>query len=312
MVASYSVLVLKTNLTNYTNMNIVTYKSWFIGIAIAMVIGSVFLVSHFGIKKGIDFTGGTVIEINYATSTVQQIDTVMLADKGVKAFPMSATTYKFISQKSFEETSAVLSSSLDKVKFPYTVTQVNTVGPTMGKEMTNKAVIAIVFVVIAILCFIAFAFREVSLPVESWKYAVVAMVTIVHDIIIPTGVYAFLSFKYGAEIDTLFVVALLTVMAVTISDKIVVFDRIRENLKVQGTKKPFDTIVGESLTQTFARSINTSLATVLSLVALYFYGPESTRFFALTLMVGLVVGTYSSIFVASPLLTIWNSKKGKK
>lgn len=293
-------------------MNIVTHKSWFIGIAILMVIGSVFLVSHFGIKKGIDFTGGTVIEINYATSTVEKVDTALLSDKGVKAFSTGETSYKFISQLSYEETEAVLNGSLNKAKFPYTITQINTVGPTMGKEMTKKAVIAIVVVVLAILSFIAFAFREVSLPVESWKYGVVAMVTIIHDIIIPTGVYSFLSYKYGAEIDTLFVVALLTVMAVTISDKIVVFDRIRENLKTHGSKKSFDVIVGESLSQTFARSVNTSLTTVLSLIALYFYGPVSTQFFALTLMVGLVVGTYSSIFVASPLLTMWNGNKKSK
>ena len=121
--------------------------------------------------------------------------------------------------------------------------------------------------------------------------------------------YAVLSAKYGAEIDTLFVVALLTIMAVTISDKIVVFDRIRENLKVQGHKKPFEGIVGESLSQTFTRSVNTSLTTVLSLIALYFFGPASTQFFALTLIVGIVVGTYSSIFVASPLLVVWNKNK---
>ncbi len=282
----------------------------FIGIALLMVVGSAILVSTFGIKKGIDFTGGTVVEINYASSTVPAVNKDLLLEKGVKTFTTGATSFKFISPKSFEETTAIIDVVLDKKASPYVMTQVNTVGPTMGSEMTKKAVIAIVTVVIAILGFIAFAFREVSLPVASWKYGVVAMVTIIHDIIIPTGVYAFLSSKYGAEIDTLFVVALLTIMAVTISDKIVVFDRIRENLKVQGTKKKsFEEIVGESLAQTFTRSINTSLTTVLALVALYFFGPVSTQFFALTLGIGIIVGTYSSIFVASPILTIWN--KGK-
>ncbi len=290
-------------------MFIVKYKSLFIGIALFLVVGSALLVSTYGIKKGIDFTGGTVIEISYATSSVQKIDTIALAGKGVKVFPTSASTYKFISTKSFEETDALLKGSLDSIRYPFKVTQVNTVGPTLGKEMTKKAIIAIVIVVIAILCFIAFAFREVSLPIESWKYGVVAMVTIIHDIIIPTGVYAYLSAHYGAEVDTLFVVALLTIMAVTISDKIVVFDRIRENLKTQGIKKKsFDEIVGDSLRQTFTRSINTSLTTILSLLALYYFGPVSTQFFALTLGVGIIVGTYSSIFVASPLLTIWNKK----
>jgi preprotein translocase subunit SecF len=264
-------------------MFIIKYKSFFIGAALLMVAASLFLVSSFGIKKGIDFTGGTVIEISYATSSVQKLDSKSLEEKGIKVFATGATSYKFISSKSFEETDALLRGSLDSTKHPFKVTQVNTVGPTMGKEMTKKAFIAIIVVVIAILCFIAFAFREVSLPVASWKYGVVAMVTIMHDIIIPVGVYAYLSHAFGAEVDTLFVVALLTIMAVTISDKIVVFDRIRENLKVQGYKKPFEGIVGESVSQTFTRSINTSLTTVLSLVALYFFGPESTKFFSLTL-----------------------------
>ncbi len=293
-------------------MFIVKYKSLFIGIAVLMVIGSALLVNTFGIKKGIDFTGGTVVEINYATSSVQKVDTETLKEKEVKAFSTGATSYKFISAKSFEETDAILKGSLDSKKYPFSVTQVSTVGPTMGKEMTKKAIIAIVIVIIAILGFIAFAFREVSLPVQSWKYGVVAMVTIIHDIVIPVGVYAYLSHYYGAEVDTLFVVALLTIMAVTISDKIVVFDRIRENLKLHGHKRLFEEIVGESVAQTFTRSINTSLTTVLSLIALYYFGPETTKFFSLTLMVGIVVGTYSSIFVASPLLTIWNKDGFKK
>lgn len=290
-------------------MFIVKYKYLFIGIAVFLVVASFLAVSHFGIKKGIDFTGGTVIEIAYASSTPQNLNLSLLEEKGVKSFKLSDTTYKFISQKPFEETQATIATVLNKKGVPYTETQVSTVGPTLGKEMTKKASIAIVIVIIAILAFIAFAFREVSLPVASWKYGVVAMVTIVHDIIIPTGVYAYLSYAYGAEVDTLFIVALLTVMAITISDKIVVFDRIRENLKEHGTKKSFDSIVGESLSQTFTRSVNTSMTTVLSLVALYYFGPVSTQFFSLTLIVGIIVGTYSSIFVASPLLTIWN--KGK-
>jgi preprotein translocase subunit SecF len=289
-------------------MFIVKYKSLFIGIAVAMVVGSIFLVSHFGIKKGIDFTGGTVVEIKYVANP-QKVDAVLFETKGIKAFSTGGASYKFISQKSYEETVATIGTVLNKISFPYVETQVNTVGPSMGAEMTKKAMIAIVLVAIAILSFIAFAFREVSLPVASWKYGVVAMITVMHDIIVPTGVYAFLSAKYGAEINTLFVVALLTVMAVTISDKIVVFDRIRENLKTFGSKRPFEVVIGESLIQTFTRSINTSVTVIISLVALYYLGPVSTKFFALTLIVGLIVGTYSSIFVASPALTFFVKKK---
>ncbi len=274
-----------------------------------MVLFSGLLVHYYGIKKGIDFTGGTVIEITYQGKGEMPAPEVFHA-KGVKMFQTGSVTYKFISQKSYEETSKSLVELINKTSNPYIETQVSTVGPTMGKEMTKKAMIAITLVALAILSFIAFAFREVSYPVASWKYGLVAMITIVHDIIVPTGVYAFLSAKYGAEIDTLFVVALLTVMAVTISDKIVVFDRIRENLKSGSAKRDFDQVVGESLVQTFTRSVNTSVTVILSLLALYFMGPTSTKFFSLTLIAGMVVGTYSSIFVASPMLTYF-VKKGK-
>ncbi len=286
-------------------MFIVNNKLIFIGLAVLLVVGSLFSINYFGIKKGIDFSGGTVIEVTVATSTTNEVNVLRMEEKGVKAFKTGDYTYKFISSGSYESTKAEITEELAGASF--TETQINTVGPTLGKEMAKKAAIAIIVVVLTILAFIAFAFREVSVPVASWKYGVAAMVTIMHDIIIPTGVYAYLSHAYGAEVDTLFVVALLTIMAVTISDKIVVFDRIRENLKA--AKGSFEEIIGMSLRQAAVRSINTSLTTVLALIALYIWGPETTKFFALTLMVGLVVGTYSSIFVASPLLTFLKGKK---
>jgi preprotein translocase subunit SecF len=174
--------------------------------------------------------------------------------------------------------------------------------------MTKKAIIAIIVVVLAILAFIAFSFREVSNPLPSWKYGVIAMVTLIHDIIVPTGAYVIFSHRYGAEIDTLFVIALLTIIGISISDKIVVFDRIRENLKSFGKNSSFEEVVGASLRQTFTRSVNTSVTVILALFALYFFGPITTKYFTLTLIIGMFVGTYSSIFVASPLLTVWNRK----
>ncbi|MEN9552384.1 MAG: hypothetical protein RI935_761 [Candidatus Parcubacteria bacterium] len=286
-------------------MFIVKNKIIFITLAVVMVIASIISINHFGIKKGIDFSGGTTIEISVASSTVFGIDLASFEEKNIKAYKTGDFSYKFISPLPYEEVNKVVKESIAGIS--YTETQINSVGPVLGKEMTKKAAIAIIVVVLAILAFIAFAFREVSVPVASWKYGVAAMITIVHDIVIPTGVYAYLSYAYGAEVDTLFVVALLTIMAVTISDKIVVFDRIRENLK--SSKASFEDIIGMSLRQTAVRSINTSLTTVLALIALYVWGPETTKFFSLTLMVGLVVGTYSSIFVASPLLTYLKGKK---
>lgn len=290
-------------------MPIITYKKFFIGFSILLVLLSLGLMKTYGIKKGIDFTGGSVIDITY-TGVPKELTKSMFKDGDVEVYKTGETTYRFVSAKTYEEIAPTITSVANgDNKNAFSFTQVNTVGPTLGAEMTQKAIIALVVVVLAILLFIAFSFREVSLPVQSWKYGVIAMVTLVHDIIVPTGVYTILSHKFGAEVDTLFVIALLTIIGISISDKIVVFDRIRENLKTGNKKSSFDDIVGASLKQTFTRSINTSVTVVLALVALFFYGPVMTKWFTLTLIVGMIVGTYSSIFVASPLLTVWNNKK---
>ena len=192
----------------------------------------------------------------------------------------------------------------------------NEVGPIIGLELRNKAFIALGLVLVCILLFIAFAFRHVSRPVSSWVYGLIALVTLVHDVIVPVGFYAFLGHFAGAQVDTLFVTAVLTVLGFSIHDTIVVFDRVRENLRIndeKGRHEPFDNIAGKSLNQTFIRSINTSLTVVLTLVILTVLGPASTRDFALTLLVGIIAGTYSSIFLATPLLTVVAArKKGKK
>ncbi len=288
-------------------MFIVKYKSIFIGLAVVLVLTSFALMAKFGIRQGVDFTGGTVIETRYVADMPETIDSASLQAQDIRSFKTGTSTYKFISTKSYDELRPILIEAVAQGKYVYEETQVNTVGPTLGLELKRKAGLAIAVVVLAILAFIAFSFREVSRPVSSWKYGVIAMVTLLHDIIVPTGVYVLLSYYFGAEIDTLFVIALLTILGISISDKIVVFDRIRENLK-NGSIKNFDDVVGVSLKQTFTRSINTSVTVILALVALFYFGPEATKFFALTLTIGMIVGTYSSIFVASPLLTVWNKK----
>lgn len=301
-------------------MIIIKYKSFFIGLSIALVIASFALMSVYGIKQGIDFTGGSVVDIIYEKETPALIQD-SFANTDITLYKTGDNTYRFVSSKTYEEISPIITTignppsqgsfgeTKEGGKYPFAFTQVSTIGPTLGAEMTKKAIIALIVVVFAILMFIAFSFRAVSEPVSSWKYGVIAMVTLLHDIIVPTGIYVILSHKYGAEVDTLFVIALLTIIAISISDKIVVFDRIRENLRLSGNRKPFEEIVGASLMQTFTRSINTSVTVILALLALFFFGPTMTKWFTLTLIIGMFVGTYSSIFVASPLLTVWNSKK---
>jgi len=163
--------------------------------------------------------------------------------------------------------------------------------------------------------FITFAFRKVSEPVSSWKYGLVAVLALVHDVLIPTGVFAILGHFKGVEIDTLFVTAILVVLGFSVHDTIVVFDRVRENLrraKESNARKDFETVVGESISQTFTRSINTSLTTLLALIVLYFVGGEATRLFSLALIIGVVVGTYSSIFIGSPLLVTLERLKNRQ
>jgi preprotein translocase subunit SecF len=192
--------------------------------------------------------------------------------------------------------------------------QFTTVGPTLGAELLRKAWIALGLVMLCIILFIAFAFRHVSKPVASWKYGVVAIVTLLHDVLIPAGLFAFLGFYDGAEVDSLFIVALLTILGISINDTIVVFDRVRENLRLNEERhkhEAFESVVSRSIVQTLSRSINTSLTVVIVLLSLFLFGPLATRDFALTLIVGMIAGTYSSIFLAAPLLVVWEKWQRK-
>lgn len=273
-----------------------------------------------GLKPGIDLVGGSFLEVSYTTQrpTAEQIHTAA-AGVGIEDVRVQPTGDKgfILRQRDLtqDEHQALLTSlgKLGEVKEE----QFNSVGPTIGAELLQKAWIAIVLVLVSIIIFIAFAFRGVSRPVASWKYGVVAIVTLFHDILIPAGLFALLGFTHNAEVDSLFIVALLTILGISINDTIVVFDRIRENLRKNHDKnkhEEFDSVVSKSIKQTLTRSINTSLTVLIVLAALYFMGPESTRDFSLTLIVGMIAGTYSSIFLASPLLVVWNdlSNRGKK
>ncbi len=180
------------------------------------------------------------------------------------------------------------------------------IGPAIGGELRSKAYWAFLFVILGISLYIAFAFRKVSHPVSSWKYGIIPLVTLFHDAVIPAGLIAVLGVLRHVEIDTNFVVAILVVMGFSVHDTIVVFDRIRENLRLERSSKfDFGALVNKSVNETFARSLNTSFTLVLVLVALYIFGSASLQYFILTMLVGTIVGTYSSIFVASPLLTLW-------
>ena len=299
-------------------MFIIKNRNIFIAISTVLVIASIALISIFGLKFGIDFKGGAQTEVGYTTARpdIQIVhDAVAKLSYGeVVLQPVGDTDFVIKTRDLTEpEHQALLTAVTIDGTYVSTEKSYTSIGPSIGNELKHKAITAIILVMTAIILFIAYAFRKVSHPVSSWKYGFIAIVTLIHDIAIPTGAFALISHYSGMEIDTLFIVALLTVLGLSVSDTIVVFDRIRENIRQHNTGN-FAETVGRSLSQTFTRSINTSLTIILVLLSLVFFGPESTKTFALVLTVGLFFGTYSSIFLASPLLVVVEGmqKKGKK
>ena len=180
----------------------------------------------------------------------------------------------------------------------------DTIGPTIGREMGQRSLIAIGLVILLIVSYIAFAFRKVSAPVASWKYGIVTVIALLHDVAIPAGFFALAGSLWGYEVDMLAVTAVLTILGFSVHDTIVVFDRVRENLR-RRSGEPFPALVGQSIRETLVRSVNTSLTVALALAAVWLLGGESTRMFSITLIIGIIVGTYSSICIASPLLVTW-------
>jgi preprotein translocase subunit SecF len=275
-----------------------------------------------GLKFGIDFTGGAIQEISWnverpssekiaAVYKAQGVDDVIIQNAGsdgtIQRFKDidEATHAKIVSalQSEFSAEGKTGPAVLEEKSF-------SSIGPTIGNELRTKSLYAIIMVLIAIVLYVAWAFRRVSRPIASWKYGVTAVIALTHDVIIPIGIFSVLGRFLGYEIDILFVTALLTVLGFSVHDTIVVFDRIRENqLKHEGR---FEDIVDDSVRQTIIRSINTSVTVMLVLLAVYLFGGESTRNFVLTLMIGVFFGTYSSIFVASPILVVWNNLRAKR
>lgn len=283
-------------------MFIIKYKKIFVSISIFLVVASLSLIGFYGLNLGIDFKGGSLTEVEYKTARPEQtvieealkplsLGQALIQPIGDKGYSIKT---RYVSDK--EHTAIIRSLGIDAIEKSFT-----SIGPSVGAELVRKSLISFILVSLGIIFWIAFSFRKVSKPVSSWKYGFIAIVSLIHDIIIPVGVFAVLSHFTGVEVDTLFVVAVLTVLGLSVSDTIVVFDRIRENIRI-GHFKTFDETVGRSLNQVFARSIATSSTVIIALIALAIFGPASTKVFALMLIAGMFFGTYSSIFLASPLL----------
>jgi preprotein translocase subunit SecF len=298
------------------------YQNYFFilpGVLSAFAIVAIFT---FGLKPGIDLEGGSLLHVSYQNgrpsaedvrAAIAPLDESMHLGQ-VLVQPSGENDYLLRERAlSPQEKDAVLNALGQKGEV--TEVQFNSIGPSIGQELVKKAWVAVALVVLSIIIFIAFAFRKVSRPLASWKYGVVIIITLLHDVLIPLGLFAYLGYARGAELDALFIVALLTILGISVNDTIVVFDRIRENLKLgggAGGRDAFSEVVGRSIAQTYARSINTSVTVIIVLAALFFLGPVSTKDFSLTLIVGMIAGTYSSIFLAAPLLVVWNNWQSKR
>lgn len=298
-------------------MLVVQYRKIFFIISAVIVAASLGAIAVFGLNFGIEFTGGEIIETKYEirpekTAVEAQLNKL---DLGAYSLRAAGEDEYILRVRPLEEAEreSVFGAVTQVGESVGTIERFNSVGPTIGEELRNKAWIAMLAVVLAIILFIAFAFRKVSEPVSSWKYGVIAIIALLHDVIVPTGVFAALGYFLGAEVGVLFVMALLAILGYSVNDTIVVFDRVRENLRENdeaNRREDFEITVGKSLNQTYVRSINTSITTMLVLLALFFIGADVTQDFALVLIAGVLAGTYSSIFLATPLLvTVQNWQK---
>jgi len=291
-------------------MFVVKYRKIFYSLSAILMVVSLWAMFYFGFNFGIDFRGGTITQVSYQADRPEQTE----LDEALKGLNIGNHVLQPTGEQGYvlrtkeltnEEKETVLSILSQNNKNPLTVEKYDSIGPVVGSELKNKSYTALAIVILCIVLFITYAFRKVSQPVASWKFGMATIVALLHDVIIPTGLFIIYIHYNGGEIDVLFVTAILAILGYSVHDTIVVFDRVREHLRTnreKSTKENFETTVGKSVSETFGRSINTSVTIFLVLVALYFLGGEATQNFALVLLFGIIVGTYSSIFVASPLL----------
>lgn len=295
------------------NFKIIQKSKIFLSLAVVVVIASWVAIFSLGLQPGIDLEGGTQWRLTFdeAQLSVDELNAFVANEFETEGTVKKTGEEDFIIETATldEETHQEYKGFLEEEYGSITEKSFSSVGPTIGQELRDKSIWAMFGVLIGIFLFVAWAFRKVSYPISSWKYGIVALLTLVHDVSIPAAAFAILGHLYGVEVGTTFIVAILVVLGFSVNDTIVVFDRIRENLKIdRGKKKDMLKIINNSVNETLMRSFNTSLTLTLVLVALLILGPVSLYYFILTILIGTIAGTYSSIFVASPGLYFWKGK----
>lgn len=296
-------------------MNIIGKKTLWFSISLLLAIAGIISILVWGLKLGIDFKGGTLlesgfkdkIEVTKIKEVAQELDfikdDIIVVKTGersvlIRTLPLEETQLKSLKEKFSQKIGENEEIRLE------------TVGPTISNDLKKKAIMAVVIASLVIVLYIAYAFKAVPKPANSWRFGVSAIIALLHDILIVVGTYSILGHFYGYEVDSLFITALLTIMGFSVHDTIVVFDRVRENLK-KFPSRPFDQTVNDSVVQTLSRSLNTSLTLIIVLLALIFLGGNTIKPFIATLLIGVTIGTYSSIFNASPILVVWQNRVDK-
>ncbi len=294
-------------------MFIIKYRKLFFLISALLVAASIVVLAVWGLNWGIDFTGGSLMELEFKQNrpSNQEIkDTLSVLELGeINVQPTKEKNIILRMRDIDEETHQKVLLTVQQLGEVEEL-RFESVGPVIGQELKKKAFYSIIVALIAILLFIALAFRKVSFVVKSYKYGLLAIVALSHDILIVLGVFVVLGRFLNVEIGIAFVAALLATLGYSVNDTIVVFDRVRENLLVTEHREEFGKLVGQSLKQTIVRSVNTSLTTILVLLAVLLFGGATIQYFVLALIIGIAAGTYSSLFIASPLLVSWEMRKG--
>jgi preprotein translocase subunit SecF len=297
-------------------LNIISKKNWYFLISILIIIPGTISLFLWGLNLSIDFTGGSRMTLLFPNTvneqTVAKVKEVFVQEKVEVVTVQPSDKRLIVRTKPLNEKEDIkILSSIKKQFGDVKQDEFETIGPVIGKELTLNAFKAIVFASALIVLYIAWSFRQVPKPVSSWRFGICTIIALLHDALVLLGVFSLLGHYYHVEIDNLFVTAVLTVIGFSVHDTIVVFDRIRENLK-RTIGLPFAQVVNDSILQTLVRSLNTSLTAILVLVTLLIFGGESIRWFVVALLIGIVSGTYSSIFNAAPLLVLWEELDAKR
>lgn len=283
------------------------YKLWFAVSGITLALGIISL-AVFHLHLGIDFRGGASIQLQLtsAPDTNKIHDVLNSENIGNTIVQQTGSNGVIIETPPIDQTQhdKIIADLKSKVDSSLVEESYTSIGPTVGSELKTDAIYELLAVSLGIILYIAYAFRKVTRPITSWKFGWAAIIALLHDLFIVLGIFSILGKFMHVEIDSMFVTAMLTVLGFSVHDTIVVFDRIRENLRVEAGQ-PIEDIVNHSINQTLVRSLNTSLTVLFVLLALLLFGGQTIHYFVLALFIGIISGTYSSIFIASPLLVVW-------